>query len=41
MEKVGSCRDGCELFRTAKQKVGEKNVVGVSCLKDEIGVVKM
>ena len=34
--------DGCELFRIAKQRVGEKkDVVGVSCLKDEIGVVKV
>ena len=41
MEKVGSCHDGRELFRIAKQKVGKKNAVGVSCLKDESGVVKM
>ena len=34
MEKVRSCRDGCELFRIAKHRVGEKkDVVGVSCLK--------
>ena len=39
---MDSCRDGCELFRIAKQRVGEKkDVVGVSCLKDESGVVKV
>ena len=32
MEKVDLCCDGCELFRIAKQRVGEKkDVVGVSC----------
>ena len=42
VEKVKSCRDGCELFRIAKQRVGEKkDAVGVSCLKDESGVVKV
>ena len=42
MEKVDSCRDGRELFRIAKQRVGEKkDVVGVSCLKDEGGAVKV
>ena len=41
MEKVDSCCDGRELFRIAKKKVGEKkDIVGVSCLKDEIGAVK-
>ena len=40
VEKDDFCRDGCELFRIAKQRVGEKkDVVGVSCLKDESGVV--
>ena len=35
VEKVDSCRDGRELFRIAKQRVGEKkDAVGVSCLKD-------
>ena len=30
------------MFRIPKHKVGEKNdVVGVSCLKDESGVVKV
>ena len=42
MESVGSCRDGCELFRIAKQRVGEKkDAVGFSCLKDESGAVKV
>ena len=42
VEKVDSCRDGRELFRFPKQKVGEKkDVVGVSCLKDESGAVKV
>ena len=36
-----SCNDGRELFRIAKQEVGEKrNVAGFSCLKDEIGTMK-
>ena len=40
--EVDSCRDGRELFRIAKQRVGEKKeVVGVSCLKDESGAVKV
>ena len=42
MEKVVSCRDGHELFRIAKQRVWENSdVVGVSCLEDESGVVKV
>ena len=42
MERVDSCHDGCELFRIAKQGIGErKDVVGVSCLKDESGEVKV
>ena len=42
VEKVDSCCDGRELFRTAKQSVGEKkDVVGVGCLKDESGAVKV
>ena len=41
-ENVDSCRDGRELFRIAKQRAGEKrDVVGVSCLKDESGAVKV
>ena len=36
VEKVDSSHDGCELFRIAKQRAGEKSdVVGVSCLKDK------
>ena len=36
--EVDSCRDGRELFRIAKQRVGEKKDVGrVNCLKDESG----
>ena len=35
VEKIDSCRDSRELFRIAKQRIGEKrDVVGVSCLKD-------
>ena len=42
VEKVDFCCDGCELFRIAKQRVVEKkDGVGVSCLKDESGVVKI
>ena len=41
VERVDSCCDGCELFRIAKQRVGEKkDVVGVNYLKDESGAVK-
>ena len=36
------CCDGPELFRIAKQRVGEKrDVVGASCFQDESGVVKV
>ena len=32
--EVGSCRDVCELIRTAKQRVGEKkDIAGISCRK--------
>ena len=42
MVKVDSCRDISELFRIVKHTVGEKKgAVGVSCLKDESGVVKV
>ena len=42
VEIAASCHDGHELFRIAKQRVGEKkDVVGVSCLKDESGAVKV
>ena len=42
VEKADSCRDSRELFKIAKQRVGEKkHVVGVSCLKDDSGVVKV
>ena len=42
MDKVDSCRDGRELFRITKQRVGKKkDVIGVSCLKDESGAVKL
>ena len=42
VEKVDSCHDGRQLFRIAKQRVGEKkDVVRVSCLKDESGAVKV
>ena len=41
-EKVDSCRAGRELFRIAKQRVGEKkDVLGVNFLKDESGTVKV
>ena len=42
MERADSCCDGRELLRISKQKVGEKkDNVGVSCLKDESGAVKV
>ena len=42
VEKVDSCRDRRELFIIAKQRVAEKkDVVEVSCLKDESGAVKI
>ena len=42
VEKVDSSGDGCELFRIAKQRAGEKSdVVGVNCLKYESGAVKV
>ena len=42
LEKVDLCCDGCELFRNAKQRVGEKkDVLVISCLKDESGAVKV
>ena len=42
MEKLDSCQDGHELFRISKQRLGEKkDVVGVSCLKDESEAVKV
>ena len=42
VEKVDLFYDCSELFRIAKQRVGEKkDVVGVSCLKDESGTVKV
>ena len=43
LEMVGevvSCFHGCELVRTAKQRVGRK-LLGVSCLKDESGAVNV
>ena len=41
MERVDSCCDGHELFRIAKQRVGEKKDVRVSCLTDENGGLKV
>ena len=42
VENVNSCCDGRELLTIAKNRVGEKkNVVGVSCLKDESETVKV
>ena len=42
MVKCDSCRDGCELFRIAKQRAWEKrDVVGVSCHEDESGAGKV
>ena len=42
MEKVDFCCDGRELFKIAKQRDGEKrDVVRISCLKDESGAVKV
>ena len=42
VEKIDSSRGCRELFRIAKQRAGEKSdVVGVRCLKDESGAVKV
>ena len=42
VEKVDSSHDDRELLRIAKQRAREKSdVVGVSCLKDESGAVKV
>ena len=42
VEKVNLCRDGRKLLRIAKQRAWEKrDVVGVICLKDESGAVKV
>ena len=42
VEKVDSSRDGSELFRIAKQRVGKKkDVFRVRCLKNESGAVKV
>ena len=42
VEKADSCFDICELLRIAKQRVREKkDVVEVSCCKDESGAVKV
>ena len=41
MENVDSYSDGRESFRIAKQRGGEKNDAGISCLKDESGVAKV
>ena len=41
-EKVDLCSDGRELFRIAKQRIGEKkDVVRISCFKNESGVKKV
>ena len=41
-ETVHLCCDGCELFRIVKLRSGEKkDVLRVSCLKDEIRAVKV
>ena len=37
VEKVDLSCDGCELFRIAKQRAGEKSDIGISCLKDTSG----
>ena len=42
VEKVDSCCDGCQLFRIAKHRAGEKkDDAGVSCLKYESGAVRV
>ena len=42
VDKVDSCHNGCELLSITKQRAGTKrDVVGVSCLKDESGRVKV
>ena len=41
-EQVNLCRVGHELFRITKQRAGEKrDVVGVCCIKDENGAMKV
>ena len=41
VERVDSCRDGYELFRVAKQKLGEKeDVVGLVVLKMKAGLIE-
>ena len=41
VQKVDSCRDGRELFRIAKQRVGEMKDGRVSSLKNESGAVNV
>ena len=42
MEKVALCCNGHELFRIAKHRVGvKKDNVGLSCINDESGAVKV
>ena len=42
VQKIDSCRDGRELFETAKQRNGEKkDFIGVSSFKDESRAVKV
>ena len=42
VKKVDSCHDGRGIFRISRHRVREKkDVVGVSCLKDESGAVKV
>ena len=40
-QKSDSCGDGRQLFRIAKRVGEKKDVVGVSCLKYQCGVVKV
>ena len=42
VEKVALCCNGHELFRIAKHRVGvKKDNVGLSCINDESGAVKV
>ena len=37
VEKVDLCRDGRELFRIAKQRVGKRKMLGLVVLKMKVG----
>ena len=41
LEKIDSCLMVVSYLELPNKELGRRNVVGVSCLKDEIGVVKV